>query len=127
MSEDRIAALEMSVSLVRADTNEALQDIRTRLAAQQRSLEVLTNVGTKQQLTNMELAENMTMLLGITTTHQREGKGMQAQLASLESRLASVERGIATMDTKITILDSRLERVEQGIATIIAMLNKGMP
>jgi len=60
-----------------------------------------------------EMAENMTMLLGMVSEQQREGREAKTRQERLEAQIAS--------------LDTRLASVEQGIATIVKMLGKGTP
>ncbi|MBV9020715.1 MAG: hypothetical protein JOZ71_08365 [Ktedonobacteraceae bacterium] len=74
---------------------------------------ILTNVGLKKEMHDREMAENMTMLLGMVSEQQRERKEAKTRNERLEAQLAS--------------LDTRLASLEQGVATIIKMLGKGTP
>ncbi|MBV8695519.1 MAG: hypothetical protein JO183_08545 [Ktedonobacteraceae bacterium] len=74
---------------------------------------ILTNVGLKKEMYDREMAENMTMLLGMVSEQQREGREAKTRQERLEAQIAS--------------LDTRLASVEQGIATIVKMLGKGTP
>lgn len=100
--EERLATLEAKYGTIEHE----LQGIH-------RSLGILTNVGLKKELHDKEMAENMTMLLGISSTHQREGKEMQREITEIKGRLDSIELQMSTVNTKLD--------------TIITMLNKGTP
>jgi len=98
----------------RLETLEAKQGtLEHTLQGVHRSLGILTNVGLKKEMYDREMAENMTMLLGMVSEQQREGREAKTRQERLEAQIAS--------------LDTRLASVEQGIATIVKMLGKGTP
>jgi len=118
--EERLAALEGKYGTL----DETLQSLFRRL-------DILTNVGLKKEMYDREMAENMTMLLGMVSEQQRDGREgkahqerLEAQITSLDSRVANMERGIAALEVRMGTMETGFNA---KLDAIIAMLNKGTP
>lgn len=99
MNQDRIAALEQ-----RLDT-----------------------VATIQARHNKEMAENLTMVLGIGTSHQREIKQIHHRLGSIEQRLGAIEGRMTGIEGRMTEMNEHIVGIDTKLDAIIAMLSKQTP
>jgi hypothetical protein len=77
----------------------------------QGSLSTLNRVLSAQELHNRDVAHNMTILLGIASAQQLDGKALKEDLGIVKEQLARVE--------------TRLDGIEQQLATILALLKGG--
>ncbi len=69
------------------------------------------------------LEENITILLGIASGQERDIKGIQVEIMSLERRFDALEGRLYGMDHRLSALEKRFDTLEQRFDTLVQSVN----